>query len=277
MRIKKWILVVIATLLTTNAAAQEKTYFAAGSIPFKGYYSEKRFRYFNIGFEEGDILAQFILGLPKVFPKGSNVNGISRDGKRTKLTVRKVDTGVLFQGGYILDPPIVYSRKDEKKAVALVWTPGIDIEIVKTERAPIPKKALAELKKRLVREITGAAKSFQAQDAYKKKAALKIAKKHSPPAGRQIAGLKDLVFITWNAGAGHFFIYSLGRKEFLYSKMNLFVPYGDLSGESTKPIFFFRFDNKPDIYILADYFDGYEDRSTLILDARTGATMLSTF
>lgn len=261
----------LLSLVQAGAAAGEKTYFVYQSMPFQGYYDDGGFHAIPYSEDRGYV-EKFIFELPKIFPKGSKVNGIDRSGKRSVLTIGKVDTGVLLEDGFIMDPPIVY--RDEKWA-DFVWTPGRDVEIVKTEVTPVPPKAQKVLAEMLSATIKNASQGFP--DGPEKTKLAQLVKNPPEPIGRKAAGLPDLVFITWEAGAGHFFIYSVSRGEFVFTQMALYNAYDSLNGLGLRPLFFFRIQGKSKVYILAESFDGYEYSVHVILDAETGKTMVATF
>ena len=261
----------LLSFIQAGAAAGEKTYFVYQSMPFQGYYDDSGFHAIPYS-ENHEYIEKFILELPKIFPKGSKVNGIDRNGKRSVLTIRKVDTGVLLEDGFIVDPPIVY--RDEKWA-DLVWTPGRDVEIVKTEVTPVPSKARRKLAEKLSAAMKDVSQGFP--DGPETIKLAQLAKNPPEPIGRKAAGLPDLLFITWDAGAAHFFIYSVSRGDFLFGQMSLVNAYDSLSGPGLRPLFFFRIQGKSRVYILAESFDGYEYTVHVILDGETGKTMLATF
>lgn len=264
-------LVCLFSFFQAAAAAGDKTHFVYRSIPFLGYYDDNGFHVDPVSMNVEPI-DKFILELPKVFPKGSKVNGINRDGKRSVLVIKKVDMGVLLEGDFIVDPPISY--RDEQSA-ELVWTPGRDVEIVKTEVAPVPSKAKEELAQKLGVAIKSESPEFP--DGAEKARLLQLARQPPEPVGRKAEDLPDLLFISWEAGAGHFFIYSISRGEFLFAQMSLFSAHDVLSGPSLRPLFFFRVQGNSKTYILAESSDGYEDSVHVVLDAETGETMLATY
>lgn len=275
MQYGKWLLGLLLIFISTNAVANERTYLAAGSMPFKGYYADGGLHNISPAIQNSttwDIITEFIMELPRAFPKGSKVHGITRDGKHDLLTIRKVDTGALFEGGFILDPPIVY--KETSKA-ELIWTPGVDINGIKTEKTNLPKKLLNTLRKKITEEIKQTADAFQ--DSLQKKEVLKIAQNLPDPVGYEIDALKDLIFITAKAGKNHFFIYSKSKDKIAYSSMDLFPHMDYLSGDDLQPLLYFQIVGHSDIYLLAYFDDGYEGNWYKIMDASTGETLLNSF
>jgi len=184
MQLPRKILYVIFLLsfIQAAAAAGEKTHFVYQSMPFQGYYDDGGFHAIPYS-EDREYVEKFIFELPRIFPKGSKVNGINRDEKRSVLTIRKVDTGVLLEDGFIVDPPIVY--RDEKGA-DLVWTSGRDVEIVKTEVTPVSPKARKELAEKLSSTINNASQGFP--DGPEKAKLAQLAKNPPEPVGRKAAG-----------------------------------------------------------------------------------------